>query len=93
MAEEQVTKFPEYVTDGSHIYLWHPEYEGMLRDGRLRASDPPKPQVVKKLNQREQTKVEALRKKALEEAENAVKILTAQAPKSDTTNLFGAEPQ
>lgn len=85
---ESTTRFPEYVTDGHHIYLWHPEYERMLEDGRLRPSDPPEPPKVKKLTPREKTKLDALRKKALQDAENAVRLLS-----KGTEDLFGAEPK
>lgn len=91
MAEAQVTRYPEYVTDGSHIYLWNDEYAAMLADGRLKESGPPAPPVAKEPSAREKTKIEQLRKKALEDAQNAVKVLSASG--SDLGSLFGAEPK
>ncbi len=94
MATEAQTEFPRYVTDGSHIYLWHPEYAQMLQDGRLRPSDPPPPRVAKPPTPREKAKLDAMRKKALKDAEDAVKLLqSAVASGVDTTELFGAEPK
>lgn len=94
MAETQVTKFPDYVTDGSHIYLWHPEYESLLADGRLRPSGPPEPPKVKKISQRELTKLEAIRAKALKDAEDQVRLLQAASTSGqDLSTLFGDAPQ
>lgn len=94
MANEQLlAKFPEYVTDGNHIYLWNEHYEQMLRDGRLKPSEPPEPRAAKKMNLREKTKLEGLRKKALQDAENAVKLLQAAGEGVNTETLFGAEPK
>lgn len=94
---ETTTRFPDYVTDGHHIYLWNDEYEVMLADGRLRPSDPPVIPKIPKLNLREKTKLEATRKKALKEAEDAVRLLKAgvlpAAVEEDTTlDLFGSPP-
>ena len=94
MAEQALSQFPDYVTDGHHIYLWHPEYESMLGDGRLRPSGPPELPKVRKLNQRELTKVEALRQKALKDAQDTVKLLeAAKASGQDLTELFGEPPK
>jgi len=71
---------PPYVTDGKHIYIWNDEYEALLADGRLRPSDPPPPPKVKPMTPREKQKLEAARKRALKDAETAIK-------------LFGAEPK
>lgn len=85
-------RFPEYVTDGHHIYLWNEEYEPLLKDGRLRPSDPPPPRTAKKLSPREKTKLEAQRRKALADAEAAVKLFKNTAP-ADLTDVFGAPPK
>ncbi len=92
--QEQVKTFPKYVTDGSHIYLWHPEYERLYEAGTLRDSGPPEPPKVKTLSHREQTKLNELRAKALKEAQDQVRLLEhAQASGKDFFDIFGAEPK
>lgn len=86
------TRFPEYVTDGYHIYLWHEEYEKLFTEGKLRGCEPPELPKVHKLTQRERTKLEEARKKALKEAEAAVRLFKNTAP-ADLETLFGSEPQ
>ncbi len=78
MSEEQTTRYPAYVTDGAHVYLWNDHYAPLLEDGRLRESEPPEKPKEVKLSQREQTQIELLRKQALKDAENAVRILSAK---------------
>lgn len=74
------TQFPEYVTDGHHIYLWNDEYEALLADGRLKASGPPEPPKPRPLTPGQKAQLERLRKKALKDAEDAIKLFGA-APK------------
>lgn len=88
MAEQ----FPQYVTDGHHIYLWHEEYEPLLKDGRLRASEPPPPRKARPLSARERTKLEAQRRKALQDAEAAVQLFRHTTP-ADLEDVFGAPPK
>src|ERR1041385_3915903 len=99
MPENQTTQerqFPQYVTDGFHIYLWNEEYIKLLDDGKLKPSDPPQPKKVDKMTARQRTKLEAARKKALEDAKQAVALF--EAPVAPVTqnkfeDVFGAEPR
>lgn len=93
MAEGAPTRYPEYVTDGSHIYLWHEEFEPLFTSGRLRASDPPVRPLVKTLSQREKTKIDAIRRKAIADAENTLKAFQSVDPSKNLEDLFGTPPQ
>lgn len=88
---ETTTRFPDYVTDGHHIYLWNDEYEQMLLDGKLKECGPPEVPKKKVLSAREKTKLEEIRKKALRDAEEAVRLYKNAAPSSE--ELFGSEPR
>lgn len=79
-AEVAASKFPAFVTDGHHIYIWNDEYEPLLKDGRLKESDPPPPRAEKKLSSREVQELATLRQKAIDDAEKALKLFGA-APK------------
>ncbi len=88
------TKYPDYVTDGFHIYLWNDEFEPLLTQGKLKESEPPAPPKITAMSPRERTKLEERRKKALEEAEAAVALF--KAPIAGTKSLedvFGSEPK
>lgn len=89
---EVTTRFPAYVTDGFHIYVWHEEYERLLKEGKLQPSDPPPPPKVKKISPREKTKLEAIRKQALAEAERAVDLLK-HTTTPDLEDVFGSPPK
>lgn len=78
------TKYPPYVTDGNHIYLWHPEYERLFNEGKLKASEPPVIQKNKPMSARQKTKLEEARKKALADAERAVLLLKPQVQEPET---------
>ena len=86
--------YPEYVTDGSHIYLWHEEYASMLEQGKLKACDPPPPVVKATLTTEEKEEIEKIRKKALHDAELAIKMYgpAAQA-NTKMEEIFGSPPQ
>lgn len=90
MAEAQETKYPKYVTDGFHIYLWNDEFASMLGDGRLKPAEAPPTPKAKALSPREKTKIEEMRKKALQDAENTVKVLKQDV---DLDEIFGAPPK
>jgi len=94
------TRFPEYVTDGHHIYVWIEEYEDMFEAGKLRACEAPVPPKVKVLSAKEKRDLEKTRQTALRDAEAAVRMLkagamaTASAPTTpDTEDLFGSPPK
>lgn len=87
-------KYPDYVTDGHHIYLWNDEFEPLFSQGKLRESEPPEPPKVQTLTPRERTKLEETRRKALSEAEAAVKLFSAPiAGTKSLEDVFGAEPK
>jgi hypothetical protein len=90
--------YPEYVTDGHHVYLWHEEYASMFEQGKLKACDAPAPVVESVLTKEEQQEVEALRQKALKDAELAIKMYgkpaSVKVVKDDATKMeeiFGKE--
>lgn len=85
--------FPEYVTDGSHIYLWHPEYESLLATGKLQPSGPPPPRKVMALTPKQKAKLEEARKRALREAEAAVALFKGAGDTLASEDIFGAEPK
>lgn len=91
--EGTTTRYPEYVTDGSHIYVWHEEYESLLNQGKLKASPPPSPKVLKQMTPRQQTKLEAARRKALQDAETAVELLKVPVTQTKLEDVFGAPPK
>ncbi len=68
------TAYPEYVTDGHHIYLWHEEYASMFEQGKLKACEAPLPVVAPVLTKEEEQQVEDMRQKALKDAELAIKV-------------------
>lgn len=85
--------FPQYVTDGSHIYIWNEEFESLFEQGKLRPSPPPEVPKVKKLSPKEKVKMEAMRKKAIADAEAALKLFRAGDLEVSTDDVFGAEPK
>jgi hypothetical protein len=87
---ETATKFPDYVTDGHHIYPWNDELDTLLATGKLQPCAAPVPKAVKELTPKEKAKLEDLRKKALQQAEEAVKLFKNAAPSSE--ELFGSPP-
>ncbi len=85
-------QYPPYVTDGSHIYIWNDEYARLLEQGKLKASPPPQPKAQKQLSQRQQTKLEEMRKKALHDAQQAVELFKAPIAPAKLEDVFGAPP-
>ena len=65
------SKYPEYVTDGHHIYIWNNEFAGLFEDGKLKESGPPVVRKTKKQIAEEQ--LQALRDKAAAQADKALK--------------------
>lgn len=93
------TTNPAYVTDGSHVYLWHDEFSDLLKKGKLQPCEAPVRPKQKPLTAKQQAKLEEARKKALQAAEEAVALYknTTAAPVvhdiDDPDILFGAPPQ
>lgn len=96
-AQTQERQFPKYVTDGFHTYVWHEEYVKLLDEGKLKPAEAPTPKKADHMTERQRTKLEAARKKALHDAEQAVALfkapVVAPVAQAKFEDVFGAEPR